>query len=297
MSLNPPVSVVPSEQPRTLRAITFVDLWNLLRGAKGALGVSAQGFEWHQFVAQLRFAASRAVAPDASHAKVDRVHLLDEGVYVYGAPGRNSAGPGSPDWLSELAAESGITVKEETTKLEKYQCHQCDGRIKIRRESGADAHLISDLLWLAWQDRYDVAIIVSGDHDLLPSIERIQLSGRKTVAALFDGESLGTRRAAHSTVSLNGILSNPQIYPADGVAAIYSGLPGGLRFRSANDVFPIILKHGHEPGRLRDRLLTDMEKLLGDNWFSPDRKSDLPEEEQKQAKLAEYRETITNLIP
>jgi uncharacterized protein (TIGR00288 family) len=47
------------------------------------------------------------------------------------------------------------------------------------KEKGVDVRLAVDLLDMAYQGKYDVAIIVSSDTDLIPSIERCRELGKK----------------------------------------------------------------------------------------------------------------------
>jgi uncharacterized LabA/DUF88 family protein len=46
-----------------------------------------------------------------------------------------------------------------------------------------DAALVTDLLALAWQGSFDVAILVSSDADFIPAVEHVQDKGLKVVNA------------------------------------------------------------------------------------------------------------------
>lgn len=292
MSLFPgrEVSVVPAEQPRHLRAVTFVDLWNLLRGAKGALGPLAQTFSWPSFAHELKEAAARSLGSSGIRftAKTDQVHLLQEGVHIYGAASKYGLGPGSRQWLHETGGLSGFDVSIDRVKVEKYDCPHCGQKMRIRRESGTDAHLISDLMWLAWQDRYDVAIVVSGDADLLPSVERVQLSGRKVVVALFDGTSKASRRVAHGNISLNSVLLDGSIYP-DG-SRVSNLRRAFSRPHVSQATLQLVLEHGHDLEKVKDQVKNNVEAYLVDGWFTPNPKSTQPEEDQRSELLARIRE-------
>ena len=50
---------------------------------------------------------------------------------------------------------------------------------------GDDVHLAVDLVSGAYENLYDVAIIVSGDEDFVPAIQKAQKLGKKIVAAYF----------------------------------------------------------------------------------------------------------------
>ncbi|HNV97084.1 MAG TPA: NYN domain-containing protein [bacterium] len=46
-------------------------------------------------------------------------------------------------------------------------------------EKGVDVHIATDLLIGAYEDLYDTAILISSDTDLIPSINKIRLLGKK----------------------------------------------------------------------------------------------------------------------
>ena len=72
-----------------------------------------------------------------------------------------------------------IEVITKPLKKRKVKCNKC-GSIKITfLEKGIDASLSTDLLWYAIQNAYDIAILVSGDGDIIPPVDRIRLLGKK----------------------------------------------------------------------------------------------------------------------
>jgi uncharacterized LabA/DUF88 family protein len=52
-------------------------------------------------------------------------------------------------------------------------------------EKGVDAAILTDMFSLAWEHAYDVGILVSGDGDLVPAVEKIQDRGLKVVNATW----------------------------------------------------------------------------------------------------------------
>ena len=48
-----------------------------------------------------------------------------------------------------------------------------------------DSAILVDLLTLAWEGAYDVAILVSSDADLVPGVERVQERGLKVINATW----------------------------------------------------------------------------------------------------------------
>ena len=54
---------------------------------------------------------------------------------------------------------------------------------------GDDVYLATDLIKGAYENLYDIAIIVSGDADFIPSIKLVQKNGKKVINAFFPKSS------------------------------------------------------------------------------------------------------------
>jgi uncharacterized LabA/DUF88 family protein len=63
-----------------------------------------------------------------------------------------------------------------------------DGKVDFAIK-GDDVHLATDLIKGAYEDLYDVAIIVSGDADFVPAIKLAQKNGKKVINAFFPKSS------------------------------------------------------------------------------------------------------------
>lgn len=75
-------------------------------------------------------------------------------------------------------------------------------------EKGSDINLVSEMLHLAYIDAYDEAVLVSGDADFVPSIEKIQNQGKIVTVASFEKQlSFDLRKTADSSVILDDIVS------------------------------------------------------------------------------------------
>ena len=60
---------------------------------------------------------------------------------------------------------------------------------------GDDIYIATDIVSFAYEDRYDTAILVSGDSDFVPVVKRVQKLGKKVENAYF-------------RVSISGYLKN-----------------------------------------------------------------------------------------
>lgn len=74
-------------------------------------------------------------------------------------------------------------------------CPHCNVALERSPEKGIDAAIATDLLSLSWQGVLDVAILVSGDADFIPAVERIQEKGLKVVNATWQNHG---HQLAHS---------------------------------------------------------------------------------------------------
>jgi len=63
-----------------------------------------------------------------------------------------------------------------------------DGKIDFAIK-GDDVHLATDLIKGAYENQYEIAIIVSGDADFIPAIRLVQKNGKKVINAFFPKSS------------------------------------------------------------------------------------------------------------
>jgi uncharacterized LabA/DUF88 family protein len=66
-------------------------------------------------------------------------------------------------------------------------CPHCGQPFRQSAEKGVDTAIVTDLLSLAWEDAYDVAILVSSDADFVPAVERLQEKGFKVINGTWRG--------------------------------------------------------------------------------------------------------------
>ena len=82
-------------------------------------------------------------------------------------------------------------------------CHQtithcphqgCQAPIVATIEKGVDTRIVTDMISLAWQDAYDIAVLASLDADLIPAVEFVQQKGKRVIQAGFPpkGTALAT---------------------------------------------------------------------------------------------------------
>jgi len=70
--------------------------------------------------------------------------------------------------------DEGATVTYGEFKRKDRRCHLCKKVFRTFEEKQTDVNIALRLFELAVQDRYDKAVIVSGDTDLLPAVKAVQ---------------------------------------------------------------------------------------------------------------------------
>lgn len=78
-----------------------------------------------------------------------------------------------------------IKCQEENCKAPITNCPSCKAPLKGTVEKGIDAAIITDLLSLAFDDNYDIAVLISGDADYAPAVEYIQKKTDKQIVQAF----------------------------------------------------------------------------------------------------------------
>ncbi len=82
--------------------------------------------------------------------------------------------------------EQGVVVTYGEFKRKDRYCGLCNRKFKKREEKQTDVNIALRLLELAIQERYDKAIIVSGDTDLIPAIKAVHRTfPQKTIGVVI----------------------------------------------------------------------------------------------------------------
>jgi uncharacterized LabA/DUF88 family protein len=89
------------------------------------------------------------------------------------------------DLLEELERLPGFFTHRYMRHHAKHTCTACGVTETYTREKLVDTSLVSDVVLHAAQDRYDIAVILSGDLDLMPAIEAAHSLGKRAWLATF----------------------------------------------------------------------------------------------------------------
>lgn len=118
------------------------------------------------------------------------------------------------NWLvSWLDRQPGIQVniRERQPKAAPHcqSCHQpieicpnCGVKVAGTVEKGVDTAIATDMIRLAWEAAYEVAVVVSSDRDLVPAVEYLDTKARKVIQAGFPPSGLHLATACWASFDL-----------------------------------------------------------------------------------------------
>ena len=173
------------------RVITYIDGYNLYHGMMQArlgssrwLDLSAMGrslLKPHQQLVLTRYFTTR----------------------VRGNPGKARR---QGTFIDALLARGGIEIDFGHFLSKPISCNSCGNTWQKNEEKKTDVNIAVRLLDDAYDDRFDVAIIISGDSDLVPPIESVRARfphKRLLVAFPLAGNSSELRRVADAAFQIS----------------------------------------------------------------------------------------------
>lgn len=177
------------------RVRLFVDFWNYQLHYNQQMGPSAR-CDWSRLPAAFVAAAEQTL----NAAGVGEPLALEETrVYASYNPSR-AEDVRLRTWLSNFLDRQPsfrVFVTQRKDKSATFRCRDCGqvfgtcpacGEPLVRsREKGVDTAIVTDMLSLAWESAFDVAILVSADADMIPCVQRIQEKGLKVINATWPG--------------------------------------------------------------------------------------------------------------
>ena len=90
-------------------------------------------------------------------------------------------------------------------KSEFTVCPSCQRPLVRAQEKGVDAAIVTDLLSLAWEGAFEVAILVSSDADMIPCVERVQEKGFKVINACWPGRGHDLAKACWASFDIMAV--------------------------------------------------------------------------------------------
>jgi uncharacterized LabA/DUF88 family protein len=122
-------------------------------------------------------------------------------------------------WLdSFLDKQPGVSVivKERHWRQKAIHCRSCDTRLeecptckaKIGRasEKMVDSRIVTDMLSLAWDGSYEVALLLTSDADMVPAVESLQRHNFKVINATWKGHGHELAKTSWASFNLDIVL-------------------------------------------------------------------------------------------
>lgn len=179
-------STAPGELPRR-RVAVFVDGFNLYHGMHDAFG---RKYLW----LDLRGLAHSLLKPDQRLASVTYFTA-----YVRGHP---EGAARQAHYVAALRA-SGVRVVEGRFQEKPRRCLGCGATWMSYEEKESDVNLCVHLMEAAVKDEFDVALVVSGDSDMVPAIRAVRrMNPALRLVAVFPPRRFSEelRRAVHASL-------------------------------------------------------------------------------------------------
>lgn len=229
--MPPPDATQPQPPARAIvRVRVFVDFWNFQLSIKRHIGIPNFPLDWNKLGPWLTTEAEKRVlaAGDVGGTRFEGMH-----VYLSYNPQR-PADRGLKNWaLNTLDRFPGVHVTAMERKHkgppECPVCHKpiavcphCTGPMTGTIEKGVDTAMVTDMIRLAWEQSYDVAVLVSSDRDFIPAAEFLGSKGLKVVHAGFPPHGQDVARRCWASIDVKKatlptrIIAAAAIPPASG---------------------------------------------------------------------------------
>lgn len=85
-------------------------------------------------------------------------------------------------------------------------CEKCSAAFVWAPEKGVDTAIVTDLLSLAGENAYDVAVLLSSDADHIPAVEWVQGRGFKVVNATWSKHGYDLAKTAWASFELDTVM-------------------------------------------------------------------------------------------
>lgn len=171
-----------SSAPLFNKVYVFVDYWNFQLSLGQDFPIKWEGLGY--------WLAQRA----CETANIPEGRFSFEGMLVYSSynPGGNREHyHWATTWLARLPGVSVKCLERQRRRppvcqwcnAEIAACPQCSRSMVGTQEKGVDTLLATDMIRMAWEGAYDIAVLVTNDRDLAPCAEYLGQKAKKVIHA------------------------------------------------------------------------------------------------------------------
>ena len=132
------------------------------------------------------------------------------------------AGRKSKNWATNFLAGrvAGCTIHfvERQQKKQGPKCPACHDTVKLcpscnsdmrgTEEKGVDTRIVTEMISYAWENAYDIAVVVSADRDFVPVVEFLQTKGKNVIHAGFPPKGAFLKQVCWGSIDLSAKLND-----------------------------------------------------------------------------------------
>jgi hypothetical protein len=196
-----------------MRTLVFIDYWNFQLNWNTRTGGAR--CDWNKLGPEVLNHVNTLLAPmGLGPAQLEGVRLYAS--TLHGDPGAvkmlnwiNSTLKRIPGW--------SVFMRERHLKPKSFRCRACGHtleqcpacQVTYRQapEKGVDSAIVSDMLTLAWEGSYDLAVLLSQDADFIPAVQAMQKKGFKVVNAGWSAGGNQLQQECWASFPLDAITS------------------------------------------------------------------------------------------
>ncbi len=188
----------------------FIDFWNFSLNWNDRSG--AAQCDWSRLPLILTQQAQSLL----TQAGLGTISLEETRVYASYEPGREMKLKG---WLHNfLDKQPGIRVFAVERHWKKHTIHcracgsdfsgcpSCKADLGRAAEKTVDSRIVTDMLSLAWEGAYDVALLLSSDRDFLPAVDKLQSKNHKVINATWRGHGHELAKVCWASFELDSVI-------------------------------------------------------------------------------------------
>ena len=190
--------------PSEYRVHVFVDFWNFVLSSQREIPQFSS--DWKKLPKILTREAGALVDPSAL--------AIYSGMNVYGSYNQITEKslfnwstsvldtfPGVNAHFKPRTRKKGYTTCPNCHSESKL-CTNCGSDLRGTEEKGIDTLIATDLVRLAWEGAYDVAVLVTADQDFVPAAEHLQSKGVKVIHAGFPPNGMLLKQKCWGSIDL-----------------------------------------------------------------------------------------------
>jgi uncharacterized LabA/DUF88 family protein len=195
-----------------MRVKVFIDFWNFQLSWNDR--VKPAQCDWPRVATVFCREASRIL----SGAGLGTLALEETRIYAGYEAGREQNLKNFLENFLDRLPGVRVTTSERHWKKQSVHCRSCNTNRDDCPTCGAffgraaektiDARIVTDLIGLAWEGTYDVAVLVSSDKDFIPAVELLQTKNFKVINAAWRGRGFELAKKCWASFEIDPLIAS-----------------------------------------------------------------------------------------